>query len=47
MKSIVSMTPKEMIDELWDNLKKRKGTDSEMKLSLRDLTLLRAIKTKL
>lgn len=42
-KAIDKMTVQEMAQEILNNLKERKGTEAELKVSLRDCTLLRAI----
>lgn len=42
-KAIDKMTVQEMAQEILNNLKERKGTKAELKVSLRDCTLLRAI----
>lgn len=42
-KAIDKMTIQEMAQEILINLKERKGTEAELKVSLRDCMLLRAI----
>lgn len=42
-KAIDKMTVQEMAQEILNNLKQRKGTEAELKVSMRDCALLRAI----